>query len=502
VSRLSRMLNDESGLIFVPIVIGLLIGGAVSTGVSVTGAGLNANEMDKAAKFTAETQNIVAAKATELADTDPDAAKQVGDIATRLGEVKDLSRSESKTYAIEGAKELATEVVLSAIPGGKIGGKLVGALAKRAPTVVKVMKTTVKNAGSLSAAKKEAKALYEFTGSMVLKGSGGEDAAKTEFRKSYLDPVETLLRGEKKVPERAGVALESAILAAKLQAGQGLVGQIGPNTADAAGIAALAAQIAVDTERDKLRIKASDDPAAPGAAGANALAKLAGRSGSIAGNPFLQRLAEALSKIAPAKAPTAEGKVEARAGDLDAVRSGDAGSALGVVMVGGQMKPAFVRKGATGLEVVLPLEPGSPVRPLKDDLTMKQPDFSGTWVGTFGLKVSVPGYGTAVTELPITFTVAPDGAVTSEVSYNGPVKAPGMPGGAKLTYKLAGSLTGKVAGAELAVGGPYTGTASISVMGRSASASGGGMLSVSGTFAGTTFSGTTADGQKVSASKQ
>jgi hypothetical protein len=502
VSRLSRVLRDDSGLIFVPIVIGLLIGGAVSTGVSVTGAGLNANEMDKAAKFTAETQNIVAAKATELADSDPAAAKQVGDIATRLGEVKDVSRSESKTYVIEGVKDLATEVALSAIPGGKIGGKLIGTLVKRAPTVTKVLHTTVKSAGSLPAATKEAKALYEFTGSMVLKGSGSEDAAKTQLKKTYLDPVETLLRGETKVPERAGSAMEDAILAAKLQAAAGLVGQIGPNTADPGGVAALAAQIAVDTERDKSRVKVSGDVGASSAAGANALSKRGGRSGGLAGNPFLQRLAEALAKLAPVNKPKSADKVEVRRSDVDAVLSGDAGSALGVVLVGGEMKPAFVRKGAKGLEVVLPLEPGSPVTPLKDDLTLEKPDFSGTWVGTFGLKVSVPGYGTAVTELPISFTVAPDGSVKSDVSYDGPVKAPGMPSGAKLNYKLSGALTGKVAGAEMAAGGPYTGTASISVMGQSASASGGGMLSVSGTFAGTTFSGTTADGQKVTATKQ
>lgn len=501
-NRIRRTITDDSGVIFVPIVIGLLIGGAVSTGISVTGAGLNANEMNKSAEFTAQTQRLVAAKATELSTTDPEASKQANDIATKLGEVKDASRSESKTYVIEGAKELATEVALNAIPGGKIGGKVIGVLAKRAPTVTKVLKTTVKNAGSFSGAKKEARALYEFTGSMVLKGSGAEDAAKTQLRKTYLDPVETLLRGEKKVPEPAGTALENAILAAKIQTAQRLAGQMGPNTADPGGIAVLAAQMTVDTERDKLRIPASSDPAAPGAAGANALAKTAGRTGGLAGNPFLQRLAEALSKLAPAKPKGAEGKVEARPGDIASVKSGEAGSALCIVMSKGQPKPAFVRKGAAGLEVVMPLEPGSPVTPLKDDLTLKAPDFSGNWTGTFGLKVTVPGYGSAITDVPITFAVAPDGTVTSDVTYDGPVKAPGLPGSATLVFRLAGTLKGKVTGSSLTASGPYTGTSTITVMGQSASASGGGSLNVTGTFTGTTFSGTTGDGQRVSAAKQ
>lgn len=496
-SRFKRFVSDDSGLIFVPILIGLALGGFASTGIEVTGNALNANDLNNSATVAHETSIIIREKAGDLSADEFDKANAIADGVRDVGKA---TREDAKTEVISGVKTIATDAALNMLPGGKVGGSVLKAAAKRSTTVRTIINTTVRVAPAGSKAK-EAIALKEAIGTLVLKGTGAEDVAKEQV-KGKLDTVEGLLRGDKAVtaPE-AGSDLENAIVFAKLQAAGRLVGQNWPGT-DPQAAENLAVQILLDAERDKSRIKPADDPALDGAAGANALADLWGKLKDAAGDPYLQRLQEALAKLQAGGPTGGDGaKAEVRGADLSAVKDGSVSSAIGVVWDGETAKPAIIRSSGDTLEVELVLEPGAPIISLKEDLTLDVPDFAGEWKGTYGLRVDVPGYGSAVTKVPVSFTVNPDGSVAGTMKYNGPVKVPGMPGGARVTYKMSGKVTGQVTGDTLKASGPFQATATINVSGFSRSADGGANVKMTGTFSGNDFTGKDQRGQKITASR-
>jgi hypothetical protein len=496
--RLKDFLRDDSGLIFVPIILGLFLGGVAATGVEVTGNALNANDYNNAAQAAHETKNAIKVHSANLT---PEQAARADKIVNDLQVVETANREDFKDEVFSGVKTVGKDVLLSVVPGGKVGGTVLKAAAKQSNTVRKAINLAVKVA-PLGSKGKEALALKEAVGTVVLKSTGAEKGLEITTNLG-LTAVEKLIRGEKNVAAPAGSPLEDAIITAKMDAATRMLQQA-TGKADPAAVRDLAAQVVVDAERDKKRIEAASDPKQDGAAGANALSKLWGKAKDEYGNPFLQRLQEALKKLQPD--PGSGSTEAARAGvspaDIAAVKDGSAGAAIGVVWENGASRPAIVVKGAKGLEVIDPLNPGAPAVPLKDDLTLDVPSFAGTWSGTYGLRVDVPGYGSAVTPIPMSFTVNPDGTAVGNLSYNGPVKCPGLPAGASVTYKMSGKMSGKVTGDKLVASGPWSATATIHVAGFSKSTPGNATVNITGTFAGNTFTGSDQRKQKISATRK
>lgn len=456
-----RVRRDDGAF---PVIAVMVVAGILGLGLSLTGTALNDADLKEAERQSKQAQTVVDEK---LASAPAEKKEQLEKLQTVYKKNAEQATKERYNSLTSGAIDAGVEVITTVVPVGK-GLKVLKVLGPAA------RKIAIK--GTRAA------------------GTGGREAIKNLVQNQLGDPAKTALGVGDQKPDpalddlrtREGATgaerkpLTDAIDSAKLRVTRDTV-------SEATGIPVkqvpdvLVAAVAADTKKVLEQGEAAKLKAASGVTEA-------GR-----GNPTGVALGVSVGKIAPDPASLQKGVVKADTTEVEmAGKSGDV--VLGATLIDDAVVPTLVRidedkligdfMGIGGLQTV----------PLTDGLELEEdpaPSVAGTFKGTMDMKITYEG-GASTVKVPVTLTVAQDGATTMSGSYTGPVKMPGTSGGT-LTVKTTIKLTGMSDAARVSADGPWTVKATVTAAGMSFDAgsnTGEGVLS--GTITGDSFAGAVA----------